>query len=128
MAFLNYFLQFKTFADKNPSNSPNLTLINWIRDVQGVSVENQAAQVLTIAPNSTISVFSAANKKFLYLEADLDLQLKINGSSDHMTVSPVVIGSSTQPGSFLINGALTSLILTNPSTTDSVDVFIASAE
>lgn len=127
MAFLNYFLQFKAFSDKKPSNSPNLTNMNWVRDVQGIAVNNQSSQVFTIPASGSITVFSSATKKFLYVEADANLRLTINGATA-LTIAPVVIGSSSQPGSFLMNGALTALILTNPSSTDPVDVFVASAE
>lgn len=128
MAYLNYFLQFKVFADKNPSNSPNLVNLDWVRDVQGVAVANQSGQVFTIPASGSITVFTSATKKFAYIEADAALQLGINGSATPLTISPVVIGSSSQPGSFMFNGLLTALILTNPSSTDPVNVFVASAE
>lgn len=127
MAFLNYFLQFKSVSDKIPSNSPNLTTMDWVRDIQGVIVENQSAQVLTIPASGSVTVFTAANKKFLYVEADAALQAEINGSAT-LNIAPVVIGSSSQPGSLLLNGAVTALILTNLSSTLAVDVFVASAE
>lgn len=127
MPFLNYFLQFKSFADKKPSNSPNLTNMNWVRDVQGIQVDNQSAQVIEIPANGTVTVFSGAAKKFAYIEADADLDIAINGG-DPLTIKPVVIGSSTQPGSFLINASLASLVLSNPSSTDPVSVFVAHAE
>lgn len=127
MAFLNYFLQFKVFADKNPSNSPNLTALNWVRDIQGVSVDDQSAQVLTIPANSTVSVIPAASaKKFLYLEASAALDVKINNVAT-VTVAPVVIGSGTSPGSLLLNAVITQLDVTNNGT-DDVTIFVASAE
>lgn len=128
MAFLNYFLQFKSFADKKPSNSPNLTNMNWVRDVQGVPVENQSAQVITIPASGSVTVFTAAAKKFAYVEADADLEVTVNGAAAPLTIKPVVIGTSSAPGSFLINAALASLVLHNPSTTDEVSVFVAHAE
>jgi hypothetical protein len=128
MAYLNYFLQFKAFADKNLSNSPSLSLTNWVRNVQGVAVDNVATQYMEIPASGSITVFTAASKTFAYVEADAPLALTINGASTPLTITPVVIGSTTQPGSFLINASLTSLVLTNPSTTDAVGIFVAHAE
>lgn len=127
MPYLNYFLQFKVFADKKPSNNPSLALTNWIRDVQGVSVENVVTQYLTIPASGSITVFTSATKKFAYVEADADLQVAVNGGSA-ITIKPVVIGSAKQPGSFLINASLTALVITNPSSTSEVNVFVANAE
>lgn len=127
MAFLNYFLQFKAFADKNSSNSPNLTNMNWVRDVKGVTVDNQSSQVLTIPANGSVTVFTGATKKFAYVEADADLNVAINGGAA-LLIKPLVIGTSSAPGSLLVTATLTSLVLSNPSSTDEVSVFVASAE
>lgn len=127
MAFLNYFLQFKIFADKNPSNSPNLTALNWVRDIQGVSVDDQSAQVFTIPASSTVSVIPAASaKKFLYLEASAALSVKINNTAI-VPIAPVVIGSGSSPGSLLLTALITQLDVTNNGT-DDVTIFVASAE
>lgn len=128
MAYLNYFLQFKAFSDKKPSNSPNLTVVNWSRDVQGVPVTNQLSQVLTIPASGSVTLFSSANKKFAYIEADANLHIGINGSGTPVVISPVVIGTNSCPGSFLMNGTLTALVLTNPSSSDPVEVFVTHAE
>lgn len=127
MAYLNYFLQFKAFADKKPSNSPSLALANWVRDAQGVVVDNVATQFLTIPASGSVTVFTSAAKKLAYVEADAPLNLVINGSAN-LSIAPVVIGGSAQPGSFFINASLAALILTNPSSTDEVTVFVAHAE
>ena len=127
MAYLNYFLQFKAFADKNPSNSPNLTVMDWVRDVQGVAVVNQSSQYLTILASGSVTVFTSASKKFLYLETSANVNAAINGAAP-LTVSPLTIGSSVSPGSLLLTCALTSLVITNPSSTDAITVFVASAE
>lgn len=127
MAFLSYFLQFKASADKKPSNSPSLSSMSWVRDVQGVAIDNQSSQVLTIPANGYVTVFTGANKKFAYVEADKTVDMTINGAAA-LSISPVVIGSTSQPGSFLINAVLTELIIANPSTTDEVTVFVASVE
>jgi hypothetical protein len=127
MAFLNYFLQFKAFADKNTSNSPNLTNMNWVRDVKGVTVNNQSSQVLTIPASGSVTVFTGATKKFAYVESDENLNVAINGAAA-LQIKPLVVGTSTEPASLLVTATLTSLVLTNPSSTDPVSVFIASAE
>jgi len=127
MAFLNYFLQFKAVADKSASNSPSLTNLNWVRDVQGVQVSAQSGQFLTIAAGATVAVIPASStKKFLYLESSGALDAILNGSVT-LTIQPVVIGSSTQPGSLLLNSLITQLSLHNTGA-NPVTVFVAHAE
>lgn len=127
MSYFNYFFQLNSFSDRISSSSPNLTNFNWIRDIQGVVVNNPSSQSFTMAPSTSITVFTAATKKFLYVETDKDLALTINGISG-LVIKPVVVGSSVQPGTFLFNSTLTALIITNSSTTDTASVFVASAE
>lgn len=127
MATLNYLLQMKATADKKPSNSPNLTIFGVVRDIQGVVAGNPSSESITIPASGSITVFTSATKKMAYVEADKPATLLINGSAT-LTITPVVIGSSTQPGCMLINSALTSLTITNPSATDALNVFVASIE
>lgn len=127
MAYLNYFLQFKAFADKIPSNNPSLANLSWVRDAQGIPVDDQSGQFMTIAAGATVEVIPAASsKKFLYLESSGALAVTLNGSIV-LTIQPVVIGSATQPGSLLLNSSITQLSLQNNGS-DAVTVFVAHAE
>ena len=127
MAYLNYFLQFKAFADKNPSNSPSLSNMNWVRDVQGVVVTNQSSQYLTIPASGVVTVFTSAAKKFLYLETSANVSATINGTAP-LTVSPLTIGTVVSPGSLMLTSTVASLVLTNPSSTVAITIFVACAE
>lgn len=127
MAYLNYFLQFKAFQDKNPSNNPSLTNLSWVRNIQGAPVDAQASQILTIAAGATVAIIpSGSSKKFLYVESSAATDAILNGTIT-LTIQPVVIGTSVQPGSLLLNSLITQLSLHNPGT-DPVTVFVAHAE
>ncbi len=127
MPFFNYFFSLQCVSDRKPSNNPSLTNFKWVRDIQGVSVENPSSQTLTIAPSGVTTVFTGSAKKFLYVESDAQVNLTINGIAG-LSIKPIVIGTSTQPGSLLLNSAIASLILTNPSSTDPLDIFVATSE
>jgi hypothetical protein len=126
MAFMNLLVFLSSYSDPKGSNSPALSNFKWSREIDGLQVSNPSSQVLTIPANGSATVFTGAQKKFLYVESDLQANLTVNGSA--ISIKPYVINTSTKPGHFLMGGDVNSLVIANPSTTDSITVFIASAE
>jgi hypothetical protein len=126
MALFNYFLQLSIFSDQKASNSPNLSNLKWARSIQGVDAEKPASQAITVPAGQSVTVFTGAQKKFLFAEADKEVDLEINGT-DTITLKPIVINNSTQPGQFLVSSTINELVLTNNGA-DDAEVFVASIE
>lgn len=124
MATLNLLVFLNAYSDKKPSNSPRLSAIKWSRDLTGLTVDNPGSQENTLAASGTISV---ANKKFIYIEAASAVSLTINGGAP-ITLNPFVVGTTVYPGVFMLNSTISTLVITNLSSTDEADVFVASAE
>lgn len=127
MANMNLLVALNTYSDANASNNPNLSNFKWSRDIVGFPVSNPVSQVLTLAPGASVTIFTSAAKKFVYVESDFDVNLAINGGSA-LTLKPYVINTSKVPGTFMLKSAFTALVITNPSGTDTANVFVAHAE
>lgn len=110
------------------TNSPQMTNFRWARSVQNIPADNVLSQSLEVAASATTTLFTGSDiRKFLYLETDSQLSLLINGTITQI-VNPIVIGSSTSPGVFMCSCDITSLVVTNTSSTDEANVFFATIE
>lgn len=124
MATLNMLIFLNAYSDKKPSNSPKLSNIKWSRDLTGLFVSNPGSQEYEIAASGAVTI---SGKKFVYVECASPVQLTINGGSP-ITLNPFIVNSSVFPGVFMLHADITTLVLTNPSTTVAADVIVHSAE
>jgi hypothetical protein len=127
MAKLNIFVSLKAYSDSKPSNSPNFENFKWVREINGYSIAGAVSQMVDIPANSSLTLFTGANKKLVYLECSAQVQAAYNGASPE-TIKPVVVGSNTFPGINLKTSDISSLTVTNPSLTDAVTIFLATVE
>jgi hypothetical protein len=124
MATMNLLVFLNAYSDKKPSNSPRLSNIKWSRDLTGLSVSNPSSQEYTLAASGAATL---SNKKFVYIESSEELELTINGG-DPITIKPFVVNTTTFPGVFMLHAEITSLVITNPSSTEEASVIVHSAE
>lgn len=99
-----------------------------ITDVAANYVEFYSTDALPIESNiqtQAIAIYSAA-KNVIYIEADEKTQVTVNGSVV-ANIEPFIIGSSKQPGVFMLKSTVYSLSLQNTSL-DSASLFVASVE
>lgn len=128
MATFNLLVYLNAYSDTKSSNSPNLSNFRWNRDIEGVTASNPVGQAVTLDPSEVRTIFTGSIvKKFLYLEAKTACAFLINGTIAE-SVKPFVIGSSTQPGIFAKTSDITSLVITNPSSTDPLEVYYITIE
>lgn len=128
MSKLNISINLNTYSDKRSSNAPSMTNFKWNRTINGIDAQNAQSQQFTIAPNTTVTLFTgSAVKKFTYLETDLEISMAIN-AADPESLKPVVINSSVFPGVFMRTSDITSIEVTNSSTTESATIFLATVE
>lgn len=126
MALMNLLMFLNTYSDSQGSNNPALSNFKWSRELDCLPVNNPSSQVFTLAPGASVTVFASASKKFVYVESDIQAGLTVNGSA--ISIKPYVINTSTKPGHFMMSGDVNSLVIANPSQTDSANVFVASVE
>lgn len=127
MAKFNLSVFLNTYSDAKNTNSPNFQNFKWNRQINGVQVENATSQTMTIPANSTVNVFTTGNKKMVYLETSAAANIRYNNNYTE-TILPSVINSTILPGISLKTSDITSMSVTNPSTTDTITVFIATVE
>lgn len=128
MALMNLFIHLNAYSDKKASNSPNLTNFKWVRDIQGIPAEAPVSQVVVVPAGGSVTVFENASKKFLYAECAKEAQIELNQSQVNTTIKPIVIGTSSLPGQFLLNADVEDLVITNPDSDNDIEVFIAHYE
>lgn len=126
MALFNFFLSLNAYSDKKSSNSPNLSNFKWTRDIQGIAAEKPASQAVKVPAGQSVTVFTSAAKKFLFVEASAQVDLEINGAAA-ITLNPIVINTSVYPGQFVASMTVNELILTNNGAED-IEAFVASHE
>lgn len=128
MAKLSLLFVLNAYSDKKGSNAPNLNNFRWTRDIQGVEAESPLSQEVTLAASETKTLFTgSAVKKFVYIEANKACDLVINGDEE-ADIKPFVINDSTQPGIFVRTSDITSIEVTNPSSTEELTVFFVAVE
>ena len=72
-----------------------------------------------ITPTATGMIFYTDSKSFLYLEADQEAVLRLNGASDNsQRVSPIEAGNVDRPGIYMKRGPCWSLVVVNKSQVD----------
>lgn len=125
MPNMNLLVALNVYSDVKASNSPSLRNTSWTRDLGGLTIDNPGNQEFDLAPSANISF---SNKKFVYIESKSPVTVAINGGTP-FALNPFVVGTAKLPGIFMLNGTITSLVITNPSTTDTVsDAFMAWSE
>lgn len=115
-------------AGCNVTNNPSQLNFRWNRFINNITSDNVLSQSLIVPVSSSVTLFTgAAVHKFLFLETNSQLTLLINGSIT-VIVKPFVNGTIVSPGIFMINSDITSLVVTNASSTDEADVFFTAIE
>lgn len=112
----------------NVTNPPNQVNFKWNRSIQGIQSDNVLSQSLVVPVSSSVTIFTGSDiRKFLYLEANSQLTLLINGTIT-VILKPIVNGTSVLPAVFMLTSDITSVAVTNASSTDEASVFFATAE
>lgn len=128
MSKLNLSINLSTYTDSKASNAPSLSNFKWSRSLSGIAAANPVSQVFTVAPNSTLTLFTgSAVKKLVYLETNSEIDISLNGAAV-TKLKPIVVNNSVHPGVFLKTSDITSLVVTNNSLTESATVFLAAVE
>lgn len=128
MANMNLLVALNTYSDKNASNHPSLQNFKWDRDVVGFQATNPASLSLTIPASGSVTVFTSAAKKFIYIESSDDANLTINGAAAPILIKPFVINTLKNPSMFMLKADMASLVIANPSTTAAITVFVVHSE
>lgn len=127
MSKMNLSVFLNTYSDSRSSNSPNLQNFKWNRQINGLQVANAISQSVTIPASGSVDVFTTGTKKLVYLEVSAAAEVTYNGTIVE-TIQPFVINSTVLPGISLKTSDITSMSITNPSSTDAITVFIAAVE
>lgn len=128
MSKLNISVLLSTYSDAKPSNAPDLSNFKWNRFANGIDAQNVTSQAVTLAPNETRTIFTGSNvKKFMYLETNQPVTVKTN-STIIENIKPIVTSTGILPGISLKTSDITSLEVTNPSTTVSATIYLATVE
>lgn len=94
MPNLNLLVFLNAYSDGNSSNAPSRNNFKWARDINTLLANNPMAQSDQLAISEARSIFSGgAAKKLLYVEADQNCTLLIQGTASY-TGTPA--GASTQ--------------------------------
>ena len=110
------------------TNNPQQINVRWNRAISGIPSDNVLTQSLIVPVSSSVTLFSGSDiHKFTYLETDSQLTLLINGSIT-IVVKPFINGTVKSPGVFMMTSDITSIVLTNASSTDEANVFFSSIE
>jgi hypothetical protein len=98
-----------------------------ITDVASDYIEIFSPKVLPeeIAVQTTLNIYTS-QKKFIYIESDKKLDIKINGIISNK-IEPIQFGTKQKPGIFLNTGSVYSLEIENKSL-DTATVFFVTAE
>lgn len=125
MPNMNLLVSLNVYSDAKASNSPSLRNLYWSRDLSGLGIDNPGNQEFDLA---ALAAINFTNKKFVYIETKAPLQIAINGGTPFL-LNPFIVGTAKLPGIFMLNGTVTSLDISNPSTTDAVTgAFVAWSE
>jgi len=132
MSIVNFSISINSYASSGSgcsiTNNPQMVGFKWNRSIQGIESDNVLSQSLEVPVSSSVTLFSGSDvRKFLYLETDSQLTLLINGTITQI-IKPLVSGNSVSPGIFVISSDITSLVVTNASSTDVANVFFATVE
>lgn len=122
MSNMNLLVDLKGYTGTNantcrPSFSKNAQII-------GLDVSEEIIQEVTIGTSSTVALFDVTGnpKKLIYLEADKECDIILNGVTES-TLKPLVLGSSTVNGMYLKTCDINTVSVTNNSVTDTVKVY-----
>jgi hypothetical protein len=123
MSKLNLLVDLKGYEGSNA----NTCQAEFQKNAQyiGIDIENSEIKSIAIAPSTTESIFSVATadaKKLIYIEADKECDIIVNGVTES-TIKPIVINDSSKKGVFLKSSSIESLSIINNSATDSVNVY-----
>lgn len=123
MSKLNLLVDLKGYEGSNA----NTCQAEFQKNAQyiGIDIDNSEIKNDTVAPSTSKDLFSVATadaKKLIYLEADKECDIIVNGTTES-SIKPIVIGDSSKKGVFLKSSSIESLSIVNNSTTDSVDIY-----
>jgi hypothetical protein len=103
MPTLNLLFFLNAYSDVNSSNAPSLQNFRWDRGVDGIVVNNPAAGMHSLAASESRTIFSGtAVKKLVYIEADQNCTLTINGIASYVGIpagaATQIVLTATTPG------------------------------
>jgi len=125
MANMNLSIDIKGYDNGNS----NTCYPNFGRNLQyvGISVSDENIQDVTVAASTTKSLFSVPTidaKKFIYLEASAECDIILNSGAEVTTVKPLIVGTTSQKGIYLLSADIESISITNNSASDLQVYFI----
>lgn len=112
MSKLNVMIDIKGYEENKPSCRPNFSRNN---QYIGVDLAEETVANKTIAAAGSeelLNVALADSKNFIYIEASGECDIIINGTLEG-SITPVVIGNSTQNGVFLKTTSLETVTVQN---------------
>ena len=132
MSIVNISINLSSYSSNgsgcNVTNNPQQLNFRWNRSISNITSDNVLSQSLIVPVSSSVTLFTgAAVHKFLFLETNSQLTLLINGTIT-VVVKPFVNGTIVSPGVFMVNSDITSLVVTNASSTAEADVFFTAIE
>ena len=128
MANLQLLVNIGSYSDTSPSNAPSMQNFKWTRAINALTAANPQSEQAQVAISGSATLFSGSSvKRIVYLETDIAVQLTINGGTP-FTVSPLIQTGGNFPGMYLSTEGITSLVVTNPSSTAVANIFMASVE
>lgn len=97
---------------------------SFIEFISSVALANQTS----ITPTASGMIFYTETKRFVYIEADQECTVRLNGDSSNVCrVSPAVPGDPYAPGIFFKTGAVFSLTVVN-SSSSTLNLLVITAE
>ena len=128
MANLQLLVNIGSYSDTNLSNAPAMQNFKWSRAINALTAANPQSAQTQVAASGSATLFSGSSvKRIVYLESDVAIQLAINGMAP-ITIKPLIQTGGNFPGMYLSTEGITSLVVTNPSTTAMANIFLASVE
>jgi hypothetical protein len=128
MSNLQLLVNIGAYSDSNPSNAPAMQNFKWSRAINALSVSNAQSEQVQVAVSTTSTILTSANpKRIIYLETDAPVTISINGGAP-IQVKPLIQTGGNFPGMYLSTEGVTSLSITNPSSTIPVNILVLSAE
>lgn len=128
MANLQLLVNIGSYSDTNLSNAPAMQNFKWSRAINALTAANPQSAQTQVAASGSATLFSGSTVKLIvYLEADIAIQITINGRAP-ITINPLIQTGGNFPGMYLSTEGITSLVVTNPSTTAMANIFLASVE
>lgn len=84
MAKLNFLLSLNSYLDTTSTNNPNLNIVKWTRDFQGLVVDKPQSAQLSLAPGETKTLFDGTRSLLHDVTTAYEISLKSGTSSTYV--------------------------------------------